>query len=240
MRGRDLKARAGARLIGLERMDARMDPARRLFAQLRRAYGPQAWWPAETPFEVIVGALLMPQTSWRNVEAAIANLRAAELLTPERLAAAPLAAVRRHVRIAGLHRAKPRRLQAFARHLVDRWDGDLKAFFGRPTAEVRRALLALPGIGPETADSILLYAGGHPVFVVDAYTVRIGARVGLFESTDYEAVQAYFDARVPRTAAERKEDHALLVEHAKAVCRVIPRCASCPIRPGCAFGRQRS
>lgn len=209
------------------------------YERLLAAYGPQAWWPADTPFEVVVGALLMPQTSWRNVEAAITALRAAGLLEPHALAAADLAAIRRAVRVAGLHRSKPARLRSFARHLVDGWDGDLSRYFDRPTDEVRADLLARPGVGPETADSILLYAGGHPVFVVDAYTVRIGTRLGLFRATAYGAVQRYFDRRTPRDVRVRKEYHALLDEHAKALCRSRPRCRECPLRPSCATGRRQ-
>ena len=214
-----------------------MDAYRRLLAE----YGPQRWWPARTPFEVIVGALLMQQTAWANVELAITNLREAELLDPHALASASPSAIRRHVRVAGLYRTKPARLKAFARHLVERCAGDLAAYFGRPTAEVRADLLAQDGVGPETADSILLYAGRHPVFVVDAYTVRIGTRLGWVATDDYAAVQRYFEGRVPRDVAAYQEYHALLVAHAKRLCRPRPRCGECPLRPRCAFGRgQRS
>src|SRR3990172_1806910 len=153
------------------------------YGRLLAHHGPQSWWPAETRFEVIVGALLMQQTAWGNVEAAIRNLRHAGLLDVRRLAAAAPPGVRRGARGAGLCRPKPARPRPFRRHLLDPADGDLDAYFARPTAVVREDLLAQRGVGPETADSILLYAGGHPVFVVDAYTVRIGTRLGLLPST---------------------------------------------------------
>ncbi len=216
-----------------------MERARAVYRRLRAEHGPQHWWPAETDFEVIVGALLMQQTAWANVERAIANLRDAGLLDPHGLAAASVPAIRRHVRVAGLYRSKPGRLRAFCRHLVERSDGDLAAYFGRPTADVRAELLAQEGVGPETADSILLYAGRHPVFVVDAYTVRIGTRIGLFAKAGYEDVQRYFEDRLPRDVHVYQEYHALLVAHAKRLCRPRPRCGECPLRATCAYGRRQ-
>lgn len=216
-----------------------MERARDVYRRLLRHYGPQHWWPARTGFEVIVGALLMQQTAWANVERAIAGLREAGLLDVHALAAASVPAIRRHVRVAGLYRTKPARLKAFCRHLVDRSGGDLESYFDRPTDAVRADLLAQPGVGPETADSILLYAGRHPVFVVDAYTVRIGTRVGLFTSTEYDGVQRYFRDRVPRDVDGYREYHALLVQHAKTLCRTRPNCTPCPLRSVCAFGRRQ-
>jgi len=210
-----------------------------VFERLRDRYGPQGWWPAETRFEVIVGALLMQQTAWRNVEAAIANLKRAGLLEPHRLARASAAAIRRHVRIAGLYRTKPARLRAFCQHLVERADGDLDRFFDRPTEAARADLLAQPGIGPETADSILLYAGRHPIFVVDAYTIRIGRRIGLFDAEDYRRVQAFFEGNLPRDVGMYREYHALLVAHGKATCRPRPNCDLCPLLDLCDYGRGR-
>ena len=215
-----------------------MDRAREVTRRLLDAYGPQGWWPAETPFEVIVGAILMSQTSWRNVARAIANLRVAGLLDPHRLATAPEAVIRKHVRVAGLHRSKPKRLKAFCRHLVEVCDGNLGAYFDRPLQEVRSDLLSQPGVGPETADSILLYAGRRAVFVVDAYTIRIGRRVGLFDTDDYDRVQRYFEDRLSRDADRYGEVHALLVAHAKARCRPRPRCPGCPLSSICDSGRK--
>src|SRR2546422_6993443 len=207
-----------------------MNRAQQVYQRLLQYYGPQHWWPAETAFEAIVGALLMQQTSWRTVEVAIRNLRRAGLLDVRALADAPVPVIRRHVRIAGLYRTKPARVRAFCRHLLDRSDGDLALYFDRPMEELRADLLAQDGVGPETADSILLYAGGHPVFVVDAYTVRIGRRIGWFDTDAYETVQLQFEAHLPRDLAVYREYHALLVAHAKAVCRPTPRCDECPVR----------
>ena len=216
-----------------------MDDPSVAYRRLLDHYGPQHWWPAETDFEVVVGALLMQQTAWANVERAIANLREAGLLDVHALASASAAAIRRAVRVAGLYRTKPARLKAFCRHLVDRCDGDLAAYFRRPTAEVREDLMAQDGVGPETADSILLYAGRHPVFVVDAYTVRIGTRLGLLATQAYDVVQRHFETHLPRDVHGYREDHALLVTHAKTLCRPRPKCGECPLRPDCPFGRRQ-
>ncbi len=211
-----------------------------VYQRLLDHYGPQRWWPAETSFEAIVGALLMQQTSWRNVEVAIQNLKLARLLEVRALARAPVPVIRRHVRVTGLYRTKPARLRAFCRHLLDRSGGDLGRYFNRPTDVVRADLLAQPGVGPETADSILLFAGGHPVFVVDAYTERIGTRIGLFRTDEYRTIQGYFEQRIPRDLATYQEYHALLVRHAKTLCRrTNPMCAGCPIQSLCDFGRRR-
>ena len=156
-----------------------MDRELEIFRRLLDHYGPQHWWPAANAFEVIVGALLMQQTAWRSVAEAIHNLKRAGLLEVRALASASVPVIRRHVKIAGLYRTKPRRLRDFCRHLLDRSDGDLTRYFDRPTDVVRADLLAQEGVGAETADSILLYAGGKPVFLVDAYTIRIGQRIGL-------------------------------------------------------------
>jgi endonuclease III related protein len=213
-----------------------MEPETEIFRRLLARYGPQHWWPAETAFEVVVGALLMPQTTWRNVATAIRNLKIAGLLDVHALASSPVPRIRKHVRDAGLYGVKPRRLRNFCRHLLDRSDGDLPRYFARPAQVVRADLLDQEGVGPETADSILLYAGGHPIFVVDSYTIRIGRRIGLFDTDDYDAVQTHFEGRVPRNLRTYQEFHALLVAHAKSLCRPRPKCDICPIRDLCAFG----
>ncbi len=214
-----------------------MDRAEAIYRRLLDHHGPQHWWPARTDFEVIVGALLMQQTAWANVERAISALRDAGLLEAHALAAASVPTIRRHVRVAGLYRTKPGRLKSFCRHLVERCGGDLVAYFDRPMDAVREDLLAQPGVGPETADSILLYAGHRPTFVVDAYTVRIGTRIGLFDTREYGDVKRFFETHVRRDTALYQEYHALLVQHAKRLCRPRPKCGECPLRPRCAFGR---
>lgn len=210
-----------------------------VYERLLRRFGPQHWWPARTRFEVVVGALLMAQTSWRNVVAAIANLRREGMLDPHRIAAAPIPQLRELVRPAGLYRQKPWRLKRFCQHLVRVTDGDLDRFFDRDLETVRTELLGLDGIGPETADSILLYAADFPAFVVDAYTIRIGRRVGLFDDDAYDAVQAYFEAHVPEDLRTYREFHALLVVLGKEVCSPRPRCDVCPLTDVCAYAASR-
>ena len=216
-----------------------MDRAREVYRRLLERYGHQHWWPAENGFEVIVGALLMQQTAWRNVHTAIENLRSAGLLSVRALASARVDVVRKHVRVAGLYRTKPSKLRNVCRHLVERSGGDLSKYFDRPTEVVRDDLLAQDGVGPETADSILLYAGGHPVFVIDAYTLRIGRRIGFFDHDEYARAQRYFEQHVPRDLATYREYHALLVAHAKSLCRPKPACGECPVQSLCDFGRRR-
>lgn len=199
---------------------------------LRQALGPQHWWPARTPFEVIVGAILTQSTAWTNVERAISNLRRQRLLSPRTLERVPLAKLERLVKPSGYFRQKARKLKAFVHFLRREFGGSLKRMFATPTAKLREKLLHVYGIGPETADSILLYAGGHPVFVVDAYTKRILARHGLLaENASYAQTQALFETNLPRDAELFNEYHALLVQVGKRWCRTRePRCADCPLR----------
>ncbi len=216
-----------------------MAEPRVVFDLLLARFGRQRWWPAKSPFEVIVGALLMAQTSWRNVEVAIGNLDRAGLLDPRALAAASLATIRTLVRPAGLYRRKPGRLKSFCRHLLRVSDGDLDRFFARDLEAVRGELLGLEGIGPETADSILLYAARFPTFVVDAYTVRIGQRLGWFATGRYDTVKGFFESHLARDLAAYREYHALLVAHGKEICRPKPRCDVCPLQDACAYSRER-
>jgi endonuclease-3 related protein len=198
---------------------------------LDRHLGPQHWWPAETRFEVIVGAILTQSTAWSNVERAIANLRQARLLSPEALSRAPLRRIERLVRPSGYYRQKARKLKAFLRFLNAEFGGSLDRMFRQPTAELRERLLGVHGIGPETADSILLYAGGHPIFVIDAYTRRILARHGLADANvGYEQAQELFHGQLPRQTEIFNQYHALLVETGKRWCRPREaRCQECPL-----------
>lgn len=198
-----------------------------LFAEL----GPQHWWPGRTPFEVIVGAILVQNTSWTNVEKAIANLRRERLLTARALRDVELARLARLVRSSGYFRQKARKLKAFVAFLYERHGGSLKRMFATPTVELREQLLAVHGIGPETADSILLYAARHAVFVVDAYTKRVLVRHGLArESAKYEEMRALFERGLPRDVQLHNEYHALLVNVGKNWCRPRePRCGECPL-----------
>jgi endonuclease-3 related protein len=201
------------------------------YRTLLERLGPQRWWPARTRFEVIVGAILTQNTSWTNVERAVAALRRQRLLTPKALANVPLQQLESAIRPAGYYRQKARRLKAFVSFLQEHYGGSLRRMFQTPTATLRHQLLQVHGIGPETADSILLYAGHHPVFVVDAYTRRILSRHGLLDGRlQYEQIQRWFEAHLPRSAPLFNEYHALLVEVGKRWChRQQPDCSSCPL-----------
>jgi endonuclease-3 related protein len=195
------------------------------------ALGQQGWWPACTRFEVIVGAILTQNTAWGNVERAIANLRRARMLSPRALERVSLARLARLVRPSGYFRQKARKLKTFVRFLRTEYRGSLARMFRAPTPGLRQKLLSVPGIGPETADSILLYAGGRPVFVVDAYTRRILSRHGLIdERSNYEQMRALFEQSLPRDSRLYNEYHALLVQVGKNWCRPgKARCDACPL-----------
>jgi endonuclease-3 related protein len=183
-------------------MDAKKDQIRNHYHTLFEAWGAQHWWPAQTRFEVIVGAYLTQNTAWTNVEKALANLRRARLLSVDGIRRVSRADLERLIRPAGYFRQKAERLKLFVEFLDRRYDGSLQKLFGRPTKQLREELLSLNGIGPETADSILLYAGNHPVFVVDAYTRRIlGRHEILPEKTSYEEIRELFEEAL-KTVAE--------------------------------------
>ena len=205
---------------------------RAIFDRLAAAYGPQAWWPARGPFEMMVGALLTQRTTWRNAERAIASMRRADALSPEALARLPLADLEALVRPAGTFRVKAVRLRALARWYVE--TGGSESLAARSTAALRVELLAQAGIGPETADDILVYAFSRPVFVVDAYTRRILSRYGWAQEDEpYGQLSTAVADALDRDAAALGEFHALLVEHGKRHCRTTPRCAGCPLAALC-------
>jgi|SRR5579871_865245 len=205
------------------------------FETLKQSLGPMGWWPGRTPFEVIVGAILTQNTAWTNVEKAIANLRRERLLTPHAIERTPERHLANLVRPSGYFRQKAKKLKVFVRFLRSEYRGSLTKMFKTPTPELRQQLLNVWGIGPETADSILLYAGQHTVFVVDSYTHRILGRHGLSPASDpapdYEAVRALFETRLPRDTQLYNEFHALLVNVGKNWCRPRqPRCEECPLK----------
>lgn len=220
-----------------------MTPSGRLVDVYRRlygAYGPQHWWPGETPFEVIVGAILTQSAAWTNVEKAIVNLKAAGALSPEGVARLSEGELVRMVYPAGYFNAKARKLKAFVDLLFQRFGGELDALLATAQEELRPLLLATHGIGSETADSILLYAAGRPVFVIDAYTRRLYSRLGLSPPRDtYDSWQALFMGNLEPDVALFNEYHALIVRHGKEVCRREPRCEVCPLLAGCPTGRVR-
>ena len=209
------------------------------YNSLFTAFGPQHWWPGKTPFEVIVGAILTQNTSWTNVERAITNLRKAGLLTPTAIERANPRRVEELIRPSGYFRQKARKLKAFCEFLRYEYRGSLARMFAQPTAALREKLLGVFGIGPETADSILLYAGRHPVFVVDAYTKRMLARHGwIGEDAKYDDVRWIFERQFPGETARFNEFHALIVQAGKRFCRTQePSCGECPLGRYLAEGR---
>jgi endonuclease-3 related protein len=217
------------------------------FRAALKSLGPQHWWPGETPFEVCVGAILTQNTNWGNVEKAIANLKKRNLLDPSRLYAVPPQELASLIRPAGYFNIKTRRLRSFLKFLIEEYDGDLNRMFAERLEALREKLLGVKGIGPETADSILLYAGNKPIFVVDAYTKRIFLRHEIIpEDWGYPEIQEYFmthlpdDVGAPLGAPSQRaqqagplrlynEFHALVVHIGKHWCKTkVPDCERCP------------
>jgi endonuclease-3 related protein len=185
----------------------------------------------------MVGAILTQNTNWKNVEKAIAGLKQKGLLTPESLASADLRTIESAIRSSGYYRQKAKRLKLFAKWLVEKYDGRLDLLFAAPLSELRQELLSLNGIGPETADSILLYAGDKPVFVIDAYTRRVFGRMGFIsENASYCELQRFFESSLPSDVELFKDFHAQIVELGKTYCKKKPLCADCPLRRGCKSG----
>lgn len=212
--------------------EALADIYRRLLAR----FGLQHWWPADEPFEVIVGAILTQSAAWFNVEKAIKNLKEAGALSPPALRELPLSRLAELVYPCGYYNAKALKLKAFADWLHDNYGDNLDSLFALDAEELRRQLLAVHGVGPETADSIILYAAAKPVFVIDAYTRRIMGRLGLAPKKDsYAAYQALFMENLPADPQMFNEYHALLVCQGKNVCRRSPICGDCCLHDICQF-----
>ncbi len=204
------------------------------------AYGPQHWWPADTPFEVMVGAILTQNTAWSNVERAIARLRMAQALSVPRLLALDEAVLAELIRPAGYFNVKARRLKALCAFLEQAGVAEQPEALRHvgSLSELRARLLAVHGVGEETADSILLYALGLAVFVVDAYTRRIFSRLGWIPpQASYARIQHAFQAGLPQDAALYNEYHALIVHLGKHVCRPRPRCGECPLGKICPMAK---
>jgi endonuclease-3 related protein len=212
-------------------------PLLEIYQRLLDHYGPLQWWPAETAFEVCVGAILTQNTAWTNVEKAISALKAAGLLTPEGLSEIDSDQLAILIRPSGYFNIKSRRLKNFVEWLGACHNGSLDQMFAGDWQAVREELLKVHGIGPETCDTILLYAGSKPTFVVDAYTKRIFYRLGLLvEKVSYEEVRALFTANLPEEPVMFNEYHALIVEHCKRFCRKKPMCVGCPLATFCCQG----
>ncbi len=206
----------------------------RIYEQLFQHYGPQKWWPADSAFEVMVGAILTQNTAWTNVERAIDNLKTHQCLSAPVILAASPEALAQWLRPSGYFNIKAQRLRNFCQWYRDA--GELPILSQWDTRELRRALLGVNGVGPETADDMLLYAFERPVFVVDAYTRRIFSRLGLLDDgSGYEAIRARFEGALPSDVDMFNEYHALIVRHAKVACSKTPRCGDCCLSAGCPF-----
>lgn len=205
-------------------------PLAEVFERLNQRYGPQHWWPAETPLEMIVGAVLTQNTAWKNVVRAIDNLRAAELLDARRLYELGHDELAELIRPAGYFNLKARRLKNLLAVVCEEFGGSLERLFALGLPELRERLLAVSGVGPETADSIVLYGAGLPRFVVDAYTHRVLVRHGWIEpEADYHALQEFFESRLADDVDQWGQWHALLVRLGNEHCRKQARCDGCPL-----------
>jgi endonuclease-3 related protein len=205
-----------------------------VYRKLLRRRGHAGWWPAQSAFEVCVGAILVQNTAWTNVEKALEALRSRGLLSYEALRALPVSALAPLIRPSGCFNVKARRLRAFLYFLGQEYGGRVEAMQAEEPDIVRAKLLAVPGVGPETADSIALYAAGRRLFVIDAYTRRVFSRLGAVRGDEpYDALQRLFMDALPAEAGLYGDYHAQIVLHAKDVCTRRPACAACPLEDGC-------
>ena len=201
-----------------------------IYNSLFKHFGPQDWWPGETPFEVIIGAILTQNTSWDNVEKAIVSLKASGKFTPEWLFKLPTDKLALLIKSSGYFNIKAKRLKNFLSFLFNDYEGNIDRMLKEDGHILRHKLLNVNGIGPETADSILLYAAEYPIFVVDAYTNRIFSRHGYIPAdATYHQIQELFIGNLPKDTQLYNEYHALIVRVGKELCRKTPRCNSCPI-----------
>ncbi len=229
-----------------------MNKIQQAYCKLLKAYGKQGWWPivndktllceygtgaprneAEMA-EMCIGAILTQNTAWKNVEKAIANLKRNSLIDFSKIAAMDAEKLAQLIKSSGYYNQKTRKLKLFAEHVVGNYGGSLERMLGKSVGELREELLSLHGIGPETADSIMLYAAGKTVFVIDAYTKRVFARIGISrEGSSYDELQRMFMESLPSDSSLFNEYHALIVELGKGVCRKKPLCSNCPLKGLC-------
>ena len=209
-----------------------------VYHRLLGAYEPQGWWPAESPFEVMVGAVLTQNTAWGNVVKAIDNLKAAGAMSPRAIRQTPQSELARMVYPSGYYNTKARKLKALVEYLGDRFDDDPERMADEALDTLRRELLGVYGIGEETADDILLYAAAQPVFVIDAYTKRLSYRLGLApEKGPYAEYQEVFEGDLPADPDLFAEYHALIVRHVRDVCKKVPICEGCALLEVCPTGK---
>ena len=202
-----------------------------IYQKMFEALGPRQWWPGETPFEVVIGAILTQNTNWSNVEKAINNLKTAGKLSPVGIYELSVTELAKLIRPSGFFNVKAKRVKAFISWLFSRYEGNLSKMFAQDLQSLRSELLAVKGIGPETADSILLYAGNMPTFVVDAYTHRIFSRHELIpEESTYDEMKSFFEENLPKDVQLFNEYHALLVNIGKMFCKPKKVCEPCPLK----------
>ncbi len=224
-----------------------------LYKELSIYFGPLDWWPVDTEYhhdhgtdprsEVIIGTILTQNTTWKNVEQVLANLKKTHNLSIKDIVELPELQLQALIKSSGYYNQKTVRLKELMTYFDETYNTNLNTFFSRPLSEVRDELLAIKGIGPETADSILLYAGGYPVFVVDAYTKRISKRIPILTQSDsYEDIQQVFEKNLSVTYENEnlifvyQQLHALIVELAKNFCKTKPVCLNCPLKNRCSYG----
>ncbi len=204
------------------------------YQKLYDHYGSQGWWPGDGPLETIVGAILTQFTSWRNVERALDNLKSAGCMSAQALRDIPTDKLALLIRPSGAFNQKTRRLKAFIQRLWDAHDGSLEAMLAQEPETLRHELLSIHGIGPETADDIMLYAAEQPYFVIDSYTIRVLERWGIHpDKPTYDAYQRMFHDNLPRDTRLYNEYHALFDRHAKELCKPSPACPQCFLRDAC-------
>jgi endonuclease III related protein len=205
-----------------------------LYRRLSDRYDVGIWWPSESPFEVMVGAILTQQTNWNNVSRSLHMLREAGLLDVDAMASCDLAVLEEMVRPTGFYRQKAARLKAMAAHMRDAHGSDVGLFLSGDLNSVRDELLELPGIGPETADSILLFAGSRPKFVAAVYVARVLERTGIYGSEGYEDLQRFVESRVAPEVHRYRHLYSLCVHHCQNACLKRPRCDVCVLSADCA------
>jgi len=206
------------------------------FESLLSYYGRQQWWPAENAFEVVIGAILTQNTVWTNVEKAIINLKTHRVLSPEKLEEIKEETLASLIKPTGFFNQKAKRIKTFLAFLNDKYNNSIERMAQVNFEVIRSELLAINGIGAETADSVLLYACNKPTFVVDAYTKRIFSRIGyIIESMSYEELKQWIETRIPKNVPLFNEFHALLVTHGKQYCKTKPRCLECPVKTQCDY-----
>ena len=227
---------------------------REVYNILLKKFGPQGWWPTTpanktTPkyaggpknerqqLEVVFGAILAQNTSWKNAEKAIINLNANNLINACKIIRLPTKKLAKIIKSSGYHNQKTKKLKNFCEFLINNYEGNLKLFFNNAAKNLRNELLSINGIGPETADSIILYAAKKPIFVIDAYTKRIFGRLGYKEEA-YDEFQQLFMDNLPKSERLFNEFHALIIELGKNFCKNNPSCGKCPLMAGCPYGKK--